>query len=246
MRALGWSALVVLAFLAGATTDAAAHCAPPCGPIPVVLEVKTGGPKYVAFGDKPLLTFDGTVSFYVNVDQDGFWFDPQQPPEITFRINRQPPWLKTKVEPDRLTVPISDPQYVKNEGSPDQVEYYWEAPIKITITKLRDPTVDEVSDTSSFIRGDGSYRDTLSAQSSSSIVAPGVFGPNMGLQEGYGVKEFRFTPEIDGVQWKRGDDGVLAPVDGNLPKNAKGTSSAPSVAPALLAALVAVALRRPE
>lgn len=232
------AALTFILLLFGALPPTAeADCAPPCGPIPVIIDIETGDKKKFAFGAEESLVLEGVVSYYVNVDGDGFWFDPQNEPKITFRVNKQPPWVKTTIEPSEFTVPLSDPRYLSPEGSPEelQLQYYWEAPIKITYKKLRDPTAEEIAPDSPFIRSDGTYRVTLSASSTASVLAPEVFGPNMGVQEGYAVKEIRIVPEIGGV----------ALVDGLLPNEPKGTAPAPVAAwLAVLLLGVAVFVRR--
>jgi hypothetical protein len=228
--------------LAGAPASACA-AAPPCGPIPVVIEIRVDGPRYDNFGESSELVREGVVSFYINVDNDGFWFDPDKPPKMTFHVNRQPPWVRTAVTPDGYTVPISDPKYLSQEGGqPDQVQFYWEAPVTITVTKLRDPTPEEIADGSPFIRRDGSYRIVVSATTTSSVLVPDLFGPNMGLQEGYGVKELRMVPEIDGVQWLPDESGVLQP--GGVAPPAKGNAAAFGLVGILLVLAVFVLRRR--
>jgi hypothetical protein len=246
MRTVTASACILLLAGAFASLGAEAHCSPPCGPIPVVVEIKTNAPKMLTFGEAEALTLDGTVSFYINIDSDGYWFDPQKPPELQFRVNKQPPWVKTNVEPDHFTIPISDPQFVSQEGSPDQLQYSWQAPIKITMTKSRDPTPDEVVKGGPYIRPDGTYRILVSASTTSSVLMPDVFGPNMGLQEGYAVKELRIIPEIGGDPWTLNDEGRMAPQGGALPPpGAKGAAPAPAVAFALVAFVaLALVLRR--
>lgn len=245
MRSLAFAAAFVL--LAGLVVSgsAAAHCAgPPCGPIPVVIDFKTGDKKKFSFEGQDAFTLDGTISVYIDIDQNGFWYDPEKPPQLTFQTNKQPPWLKARVEPDHFEVPIADPQYVGPEGSPDQMQsqFYWEAPIKITVKKLRDPTQQEIAKGSPWVRSDGTLRVILSASSTSSVLAPEVFGPNMGLQEGYGIKDLHVIPTIGGVDWLPNGNGELAPLSGSL-TDAKGAAPGPWLG-AFLVAVVALAYWR--
>lgn len=237
--------MLLAATLVAVSAPVAAHCNPPCGPIPAFIEVQFEKWKDLTFGDQESLVLNGQVSYYVNIDNDGYWFDPEKKPEITLKVNKQPPWMRGKIEPAQFTVPVDDPQYIGPEpgGSPTDLQFYWSAPIKITISKLRDPTLEELGATSKWVRRDGTVRLITSAESTDSILLPSVTG-NFGLQGGYGVRELRFIPEINGVKWIKNPDGAgLIPEDGNFPVNHADGGTAPSpLAPGLLGLLGFVAL----
>lgn len=245
VRFLASVALAALVLVSVAPAVSADGCAsPPCGPIPVVINIKLDKWKGLTFEAQDELTFDGTVSFYVNVDQDGWWYDQQSPPVMTFRVNRQPPWIRTTIEPDNYVVPVSDPTFLGPEGSnPNEVQFYWEAPVTIKVRKIAEPTPEDLASDSPYIRRDGTFRITTSATTTASILGGAALGPNLGLQEGYGVRELRFIPEIDGVQWLPNELGVLGP--GGQAPEPEGSAPAP-LAPLLvvLMAAVAFALRR--
>lgn len=206
-----------------------AGASPPCGPIPVIIEIKLEKFRNLTFGDATQLVLQGTVSYYVNVDQDGFYYDPENKPQISFRINRQPPWVHAVVQPAQYEVPVDDPNHLEGEeGGAGEIRYYWEAPITVTVDKLRDPTAEELS--GKWIRVDGTYRVSISGSSTASITAGDLLGAPIGLQEGYGVRELRFNKE-----------GVASP--GDLPDGPEAPGPAiPLLAAALL--LAALGLRR--
>lgn len=229
---------------AAAPACAGASANPPCGPIPVLIYVTMDQWKGLQFEGAQSMEFDATLSFYVNVDQDGFYYDQENPPIVTFRVNREPPWVKTTVEPSQFVVPIDDVQYLSQEnGEPTEIQYLWETPLKITVDRLRDPTPDELGPNSEYIRRDGTFRVTISATSTQSILMSEVFGNNMGLQQGYGVRELRFVPEIAGVPWIQDEaTGLLVPEDGRFPASAQAANSpSPAIALAILAVVIGAA-----
>lgn len=239
---------IILLPAVAATTNAAALCAPPCGPIPAFVELHLEPVRNVTFADASELRLTGYVSYYVNVDQDGYYFDPQSPPVITFRVNRAPPWVQARFEPSQFTVPVADPQYVGQEnGQTTELQFLWTSGLNVTLQRLRDPTVQELSRESPWIHRDGTYRITLSGSSTSSVLAPQVLGPTAGLQEGYGVRELFVVPEINGVAWRLDEQGALAPADGVWPDELRSKGSVPGVTVPLVVATLAalaIALRR--
>lgn len=195
----GLASLFICLAIAGLVglPSAAAHCQNvPCGPIPVVLELKFAKYKGLTFDGTTEVVLNGTVSMYVNVDNEGWIYDKENPPKMTLRFPRVPPWVAAEVEPKELTVPVDDPKYLSNEGAPNEVQFFWEHPVTVTITKLREPTPEEISPTSKWIRkSDGTYRVTLTASTTGSYAGQSTFGSQYGLMEGYAIKDFRFTPE---------------------------------------------------
>lgn len=193
--------LLLLASLLGLATLAVlpaptSSCSPPCGPIPVIIDIKLEKFRNLTFGDANELALPGTVAYYVDVDRDGFYYDKDHRPMITFRINKQPPWVNTTIAPDRFEVPVDDTRYLTNEGEqPGEVQFLWSASIRVTVEKVRDPTVDELK--TKWLRSDGTYRVSVGAVSTASLAGGGAAGGSMGLQEGYGVRELRFLPEIE-------------------------------------------------
>lgn len=245
-KILSWFLLFFLALVAP-VPSASAHCSPPCGPISVDLSIDVGKFRGLMWGNETEIVKTGLVSFYIDVDTNGFWFDPDNKPKITVRVNKQVPWVETTIEPSEFEVPIDDPTYLGFEnGQPGtQTQYLWTAPITVTMKKLRDPDpVTEFGDDPYYVKTDGTYRVSISAISTGSYAAQPALGTQWGIQEGYGSREFRFVPEVGGVQWHRDDEGALRPdIEGPAPDvNTHSEGGAlPSVAiPVFLVVLFAV------
>lgn len=237
--------LVILAAALAAASNPATACAPPCGPIPVLLEIELEQWKNLTFGDAQELILEGTVSFYVDVDRDGFYYDQDENPTLTFRVNREPPWMRTTIEPPQYEVPVNDAAYIQQDnGGADQLMYYWTAPVNITIERLGDPSPEDFAPEKRLVRHDGTVRVTVTAWSTSSLLSPDVFGPNVGLQEGYGVRDLRLVPEINGVPWIPNEDGVLVPADGVFPQGPEANAPGPAALGVLVGLAVALTWRR--
>lgn len=234
--------VICVALLASLTPPAGADCAGPCGPIFAWLEVTTDSNAGLRLPASSTIVVEGTVSYVVKVDDDGYWFDPEKKPVISLGIHRPPPWLTAKVEPEAYEVPLDDPEYMRDEGSPEQVQFYWEAPVQVTVSKLRDPTPEELSRTQRFILRDGTYVVKVVATSTASPFAEAALS-NWGVQEGYGEKQLHFVPEIAGVAWMRDASGVMQP-NGQPPATSAKTPGPAAGSLALTVVAVALILRR--
>lgn len=170
----------------------AARCAdfPPCGPIPAIITIFMDKSKGLTF-ENNLFESDGRVQYYFDVDNDGYVFDPDPTQEVTIKmgVNKQPPWVKTTVEPAEMVVPVNDPRNIKDAGAPGQLEFVYEFPIHVKVEKLREPTYEELK---KLTKSDGTYRIMVNAYSNDSMAGHDTLGRPAGLQEGYGIKELRF------------------------------------------------------
>ena len=204
------------------TVDAVASgsCAsgfPPCGPITVIITIILEKSKGISFGDADVFESKGKVSFYFDIDQEGYWYNATEEIWLEFGVNKQPPWLQTTFEPQKMKVPYRPmdgcTDCVKQEGSdPQQLQFYWEGNIKVKVEKLREYTAKELKP---WLKSDGTYRVTFRASSNDSMAGTDQTGRPAGLVEGYGPKDLRFVPQVDG-QASPGSseaDG-LAPIPG--------------------------------
>lgn len=214
-------------------TTSTAHCGPPCGPIPVIITILMDKTKGVRFDESGMFEREGVVEYYVDIYQNGWIYDPTKQVEVQMKINKQPPWTKTSVEPSKFRVLLSPAEcptcYTPRDPSLEGLQYVYRHPTKITVEKLRDPTPEELK---RWLKSDGTYRVSVSAVSNDSMVGTNQTGTPAGLMEGYGVKEIRFLPD-------------------EAPEGAAGAQEAKGAAPGaplvgLLAAVAAagVALRR--
>ena len=163
---------------------------PPCGPIPAIITIFMDKSKGLTF-ENNLFESDGRVQYYFDVDNDGYVFDPDPTQQVVVKmgVNKQPPWVKTTVEPAEHVVPVNDPSHVKEAGAPGQLEFVYEFPIHVKVEKLREPTYEELK---KFTKSDGTYRIMVNAYSNDSMAGHDTLGRPAGLQEGYGIKELRF------------------------------------------------------
>jgi MYXO-CTERM domain-containing protein len=199
----------------GTTTPGAfdGRCSIPCGPIPVIITIKLEQTDDLAFEGKDEMVLPGTMEYRFDIDQDGYLYDPQEEPVVVFKTPRSVPWVEVSVEPPEVTIPVRDPQYIQMddpENDPSQMSYVYTADIQVTITKTREPTAVEMEQ---YVRSDGMYRILLAATANSSMEDSG--GYQLGLMEGYGVRQLRFIPE-DGDASPQGEpnEGGSAPSPG--------------------------------
>jgi hypothetical protein len=175
------------------------RCAVPCGPIPAILTIYMDKSKGVTFTDNKFES-DGRVQYYFDVDNDGYVFDPDPREEIIVKmgVNKQPAWVKTTVEPAEHRIPISVadcPDCIKVDAT-GQAEYNYEFPIKVTVEKIREPTLEELKKAT---KSDGTYRIMVNAYSNDSMAGSDPTGRPAGVQEGYGIKELRFVSAAEPV-----------------------------------------------
>lgn len=172
------------------------HCGPPCGPIPVIITILAEKTKGVRFDESGLFERTGVVEYYVDVDQNGYVYDPAKKVEVQMKVNKQPPWTKTSVTPQSFPVPLNPAEcptcHAPAAPSADELQFLYKHEIQITIEKLRDPAPEELK---RWLKSDGTYRVSISAVSNDSMVGTNQTGTPAGLMEGYGVKEIRFLPD---------------------------------------------------
>jgi hypothetical protein len=163
---------------------------PPCGPIPAIITIFLDKSKGLTFTDN-VFESDGRVQYFFDVDNDGYVFDPDPTQEVIVKmgVNKQPPWVKTTVEPTEHVVPVNDPTFVKDDGSATQKKFEYEFPIHVKVEKIREPTYEELK---KLTKSDGTYRVMVNAYSNDSMAGTDPTGRPAGLQEGYGIKELRF------------------------------------------------------
>jgi hypothetical protein len=178
---------------AAALADAHSGCAPPCGPIPVIITLTLDKSKNVDFDAKGDFSATGKIQYYFDIDQNGYAYDPTKEVAIELKVNKQPPWVQTTVEPTKVVVPIRPqdgcPTCVSPEGSPPETQFNWEHDLKVTVHKTRDFSADELR---KWLKSDGTYRVSINAISNDSMAGTDATGKPAGLMEGYGVKEIRF------------------------------------------------------
>ena len=189
------------------TTDGAGV---PCGPIYGFMTVVLGKSKEIRFGDSKVFETSGTLSYYFDVDQEGYWYDGNKEIWATFAVSKQPPWLQASIDPPKVQVkyrPWECPSCLQPEGSdPGNLMFYWETPVKVKVDKLRDYTPQELK---KWLRSDGTYRLTFTVSSTDS---PVPINNGAGLQEGYAPKDLKFRPEIeDQAKSQASDNRVYAP-----------------------------------
>lgn len=186
---------------------------PPCGPITVIITIILEKSKGITFGDSDVFETKGKVSFYFDVDQEGYWYDMQEEIWLEFGVNKQPPWLKTSFDPPKMKVPYRPidgcTDCLKQEGSdPQNWQFYWEGDVKVKVEKLRDYTA---KDLKPYLKSDGTYRVTFRASSNDSMAGTDQTGRPAGLTEGYGPKDLKFKPELGGQAGESspGADGTV-------------------------------------
>jgi hypothetical protein len=185
-----------------------ADCAPPCGPISVVLSLKVEKTRELVVPEDGPLTLPGKITYYFDADQEGYAYDDDNKPVATFKVPRGVSWLRATFEPSEIAIPVDDPKYIQQEdpqNDPSQLMFYYEHPVKVTIERTRMPTATELKEQ---VRNDGQYRMLLATSSEASMVEQG--GYQVGLMEGYGVRELRFLPE-DVPMPNATEDGGNAP-----------------------------------
>lgn len=220
MRAVLLS-LVLLAAFVGPSTSASlveqnavnSACAPPCGPIPVIITITLDKSRNVAFDENGKFEASGKVQYYWDIDDNGYAWDPDPTKEVwvQMKVAKAPNWTKTKLEPEKFRVPIRPAEQaamgcldcVKPEGDPPAMQYVYEHPLKVTIEQTRDFTAEELK---RWLKSDGTWRVTINAVSNDSFAGNEQVGKPAGLQEGYGVKEVRFTAP-KGLTAQQGADG---------------------------------------
>ncbi len=183
----------------------------PCGPIPVIVTMQLGDTKGLSFPDDGVITMDGELIYYFDVDNDGFGHDQTNKPIVTFSTPRGVPWVTVQVEPAEIEIPVDDPSYISetDPDNPGQYQYEYRHPITVTLTKDATPTADELGD---HLRSGDQYRILVAAQSTGSQVNAG--GTTYGHMEGYGVKDLRVTPsdeELSTVSGEPAADGGSSP-----------------------------------
>ena len=188
----------------------------PCGPITVILTIILEKSKGIRFGDSNVFETKGKVTAYWDVDMEGYWYDPAKEIEIKFGVSKQPPWVKTTIEPAKMKLPYRPwecPGCVQPESSnPGDLMFYWEGDIKVKVEKTAEYTMKEFKP---FRKSDGTYRVTFYAQSDASMLGTPQTGQYAGLQEGYGPKDLKFIPEpSDKVSAKSSDADVVTPTPG--------------------------------
>ncbi|MBI2078092.1 MAG: hypothetical protein HYT80_06950, partial [Euryarchaeota archaeon] len=88
--------------------------------------------------------------------------------------------------------PWECPTCLQPEGSdPGNLQFYWEAPLKVKVDKLRDYEPQELK---KWLRSDGTYRLTFSVTSTDSQMP---INNGAGIQEGYAPKDLKFRPELE-------------------------------------------------
>lgn len=195
----------------GLIRDEADCAAIPCGPIPVIVTMQLGETRGLVFPDDGVLTLEGELVYYFDVDNDGYGHDETSKPVVTFSTPRGVPWVTVAVEPAEIEIPVDDPQYISetDPDNPGQYHYEYRHPITVTLTKDATPTADELND---HLRSGDQYRILVAAQSTGSQVNAG--GTTYGHMEGYGVKDLRVTPtdeELSSTSGAQGDAGGDSP-----------------------------------
>lgn len=236
--ALGVATVLVLAFAVpvGASTASILRddCNPPCGPIPVIITILLEKSKGLTFEDGGFES-TGVVQYYYDITQNGYAYDPTKEMTVTLKVNKQPPWVSTSLEPMKYTVPLRPeecPDCVYQVGTTEQFYYQHEHPVSVKVEKLRDPTPEELV---KWTKSDKTYRATFSAVSPDSMVGTDPTGRPAGLMEGYGIKELRFlaSAESAAAAGSGAEPQGLAPGPGPMALGA-----------VVLAVVVAIAIRR--
>ncbi|MBI2078091.1 MAG: hypothetical protein HYT80_06945 [Euryarchaeota archaeon] len=196
-----------------ADSSVACAAAPPCGPITVIITIVLEKSRDLQFGDTDVFETKGKVSYYFDVDGEGYWYDAGEEVWLEFAVNKQPPWLETSFEPKKIKVPYRAidgcTDCVRQEGSdPQQWQFYWEGDVKVKVEKLRDYDAAELK---KWLKSDGTYRVTFRASSNDSMAGTDATGRPAGLMEGYGPKDLRFRPEVEGASAETNEaDGLAA------------------------------------
>jgi hypothetical protein len=205
MRGVLLSLILVAGFFApaaSASLDGAVEsgCAPPCGPIPVIITITLDKSRNVEFDADGKFEAVGKVQFYYDIDDNGYaWSpDPREEVWVNMKVAKAPNWTQTTIEPTKFRVPIRPydeatqacTDCIRPEGDAPQMQFVYEHALKVTVQKTRDFDALELK---RWLKSDGTYRVTINAVSNDSMAGNEYVGKPAGLQEGYGVKEIRFT-----------------------------------------------------
>jgi len=177
------------------------------------------------------VTQKGILRWYWDITQDGDYpIDPATPIVIQFSgTATNPTWMKVAVDPPQFTLDAAamvDPTNLKPDTSKNQVWFWYEKPITVTITRTGDPNDAGLT---KIGNAQGVQKVFLKAKSNAS----GAY-----FKEAFGVEEFRFNACAD-------------PAIGAAACTASAGSSKASPGPEPLAvlgilALALLAVRRPD
>lgn len=225
-------ALLLAALVPFASADSAvetgavanASCAaPPCGYIvpqmaldfpdkPLCKAATLGGQVDLATcmtlpGPGESVTQKGILRWYYDISQDGNYpIDAQTPIVISFSgTATNPTYLDIQVEPASFTldaVAMGHPANMKVEGQ--QVWFWFEKPITVTITRTGDPAPEDLQKVSN---ANGVQKVFLKGKSNAS----GAY-----FKEAFGVEEFRFNASGDPAVMASNGDSQGAPGLGPL------------------------------
>jgi hypothetical protein len=192
---------------ASAADAALCAAAPPCGYIvpqmaldfpekPLCKAATLGGQVDLSTcmdlptADTPVVQ-KGILRWYWDVTQDGTYpIDPQVPIVIAFSgTATNPTYLDIKVEPADFTldaVEMANPaNYRPDEANPQQVWFWYERPITVTISRTAEPLPEDMEKASN---AGGVQKVFLKGKSNAS----GSY-----FKEAFGVEEFRFNTQSD-------------------------------------------------
>jgi MYXO-CTERM domain-containing protein len=203
----------------GASVSSVAACAaPPCGYIvpqlaldfpdkPLCKAATLGGDVDLSTcmplpGPGESVVQEGVLRWYWDITQDGTYpIDPMVPIVIAFSgTATNPEYLSIAVEPASFTldaVAMASPDNYKPEGQ--QVWFWFEKPITVTITRDGDPGVEDLQKISN---AKGVQKVFLKAKSNAS----GTY-----FKEAFGVEEFRFDATKDPMVMATGGDSQDSP-----------------------------------
>ena len=228
-----------------AALPAAACAAPPCGYIVPQLSLD--------FKDKPeckaatlggqidlgkctpipakgqSVQFKGILRWYWDITQDGDYpIDPATPITIEFSgTATNPKWMALKVDPEKFTIDaaeMANPTNLKPDTSKQQVWFWYEKEITVTITRTGDP---DAASLTKIANANGVAKVFLKAKSNSS----GAY-----FKEAFGVEEFRFNAYAD--------PAIQAAAGAGTTTSGKGAPGVGLPAALGVLALALVALRR--
>ena len=133
---------------------------------------------------------EGVLRWYWDITQDGTYpIDPQDPIVIVFSgTATNPSYLDIKVEPETFTldaVAMVHPDNIRPDPATNQVWFWFEQPIKVTIARTGDPAP---ADLEKVENANGVQKVFLKAKSNAS----GTY-----FKEAFGVEEFRFNASED-------------------------------------------------